>query len=67
MEAALASSGSGAQNGHTAVLQALLRAGANRKLKTQWEQTALSLFIDAKHEDVIKLLRAHGATQSPGP
>ena len=51
------------RKGHTALVQALLQAGANCKRKTRKGSTALSRATDAGHKELIEVLRACGARQ----
>lgn len=53
---------SAAKYGHTATVQAMLKAGANWKLKDSFSKTALSYAERRYCKEAVKVLRAHGAT-----
>jgi ankyrin repeat protein len=48
-------------HGHIEIAKLLIKAGAAVNLKNKYGRTALSIALDAKHKEIAKLLKAHGA------
>ena len=47
-----------AAKGHLAVAKALLSNGADRSIKNEFGETAADWALNARHDDMVKLLRA---------